>query len=223
MEIFSEYWGYILVFLMFILSTFVSSRIRKTYEIYSSQSASSGYTGRQAAEAILHRNGIDYISVISIDGVLTDSYSQKHNIISLSSQNYSESSVAAVAVAAHEAGHAIQVKEKYTFMTFLVVLKPLVNIATSLFFPIIFLGAIANIAIGTHVLFYLFAAIFVLQILTLPVEFNASRRALEELESSGVLVEEELYGAKKMLRAAAMSYIAAALMSFAFMARFRRK
>ena len=223
MEFLSHYWGYILIFAMFILSSFVHSRIKNTYQIYSSNAIESGYTGKQAAEAILNRNGINDVGIYSIEGTLTDSYSQKHKVISLSNQNYNESSIATVAVAAHEAGHAIQVKERYNLMTFLVVLKPLVRIATSLFFPLVFFGAIANVAIGTNVLFYLFAAVFLLQMLMLPVEFNASRRALEELSSANILNEEELYGAKKMLNAAAMSYVAAALMTFAFMARAKKK
>ncbi len=223
MEFLSHYWGYILIFAMFILSSFVNSRIKNTYDIYSSHALESGYTGKQAAETILYRNGINDVGIYSIEGVLKYSYSQKNKIISLSYQNYNESSIATVAIAAHEAGHAIQVKERYNFMTFLVVLKPLVRTATSLFFPLVFFGAIANIAIGTNVLFYLFAAVFLLQMLMLPVEFNASSRALEELSSSGILNEEELYGAKKMLHAAAMSYVAAALMAFAFMARAKKK
>ena len=223
MEFLYYYWGYFIVLLMILLSTLVSRYIRRTYENYASQSIESSLSGRQATEHILSRNDINDVSIVPIDGMLTDSYSQKNKMIYLSRKNFDESSIATVAVAAHEAGHAIQVKEKYTFMTFLVVLKPLVSLASYMFVPILLLGTMANITTGTNLIFYLFAAIFAMQMLMLPVEFNASRRALEELGSSGILNEEELFGAKKMLRAAALSYVSAALMALVFMLRFRRK
>ena len=223
MEFLYYYWGYLIVLLMILLSTLVSRYIRRTYENYASQSIESSLSGRQATEHILSRNGINDVSIVPIDGMLTDSYSQKNKMIYLSRKNFDESSIATVAVAAHEAGHAIQVKEKYTFMTFLVVLKPLVSLASYMFVPILLLGTMANITTGTNLIFYLFAAIFAMQMLMLPVEFNASKRALEELGSSGILNEEELFGAKKMLRAAALSYVSTALMALVFMLRFRRK
>ena len=179
MEALEQYWGYILIFLMLILSSVISRSIKKVYDIYSLHSTSAGYTGRQTAETILESNGVEGVCIYPAGSVLSDSYNQKQKIISLSENNYSGSSVSAVAFAAHEAGHALQAAEKYTPVTILVVMKPLVRIASALFFPLIFFGALAHIAIGTDIIYYFFAAILFLQLLTIPVEINANRRALK--------------------------------------------
>jgi len=224
MEIFEAFDASLWIIIgVYAISTIARAIIMRAYKTYSTMSIDSKMTGGEAASLILARNHISGVYVHPVPGVLTDSYSRKSGAIALSDDNYNGSSVAAVAIAAHEAGHAIQVDEKYTPMTALVVIKPIVRIATMLFIPLFIVSAIANFTISSDVVLYFFIGIFVLQLATLPVEFNASSRALTELEENGILAADEVYSAKRMLRAAALTYVASALITFILALRAKRK
>jgi Zn-dependent membrane protease YugP len=224
MEIFEHFDGSFWIIIgVYAISTIARAIIMRSYNLYSSMSIDSQITGSEAAMRILAGNHISDVYVHPIPGVLTDNYNRKSKAISLSEDNYSTSSVAAVSIAAHEACHAIQVDEKYTPMTALVVIKPIVRITTMLFIPFFIVSAIANFTISSDIILYFFIGIFALQLVTLPVEFNASNRALTELQDKGILAADEVFSAKKMLRAAALTYIASALITFILAMRARKR
>ena len=223
MEFAQQYWGYVFVFIAFIISSIIRNHISSVYKMYSMQNIDSGYSGGDAVKKILSANEAHDVSVYPIGSVVCEGYNDKTKIISLSLQNYKRSSVASVAASAHEAGHALQAKEKYTPMIVLSSLKPTLQVASSLLYPVIILSAVTDIFFGSDIFFYLFAAIFLMNLITIPVELNASKRALKELESTGILVEEELCCAKKMLTSASLSYFASALFSFIFTHRMKKR
>lgn len=224
MEILSSFdWSFWLIIIVYAISTIARAIIMRSYNTYSAMAIDSGMTGRQAASLILARNHIGGVYIHPVPGVLTDAYSKKSGSIALSEDNYNGSNVAAVAIAAHEASHAIQVDEKYTPMTALVVIKPIVRIASMLFIPLFIVSTIANFTISSDVVLYFFVGLFVLQLITLPVEFNASNRALAELGKNGILAEDEVHSAKKMLRAAALTYVASALITFVLALRAKKR
>lgn len=207
------YAGYLIWMLpLMILSAVVSSAVNANYSRYSKVLTRRGITGAQVAEAILRSNGIFDVQVTQIAGKLSDHYHPAKKYIGLSEGVYSSSSVAALGIAAHEAGHAVQYAEGYGPVKFRTALLPVASFASNASWFLIFFGllfseilAVAGVALfGICVLF---------QLVTLPVEFNASQRAVAVLESGGYLEEDELAGAKKMLRAAAMTYVVAMLTS----------
>ena len=172
---------------------------------------SNGLTGSEAAYKVLTQNGVTNVAVEHISGNLSDHFDPQTNIIRLSDSVYSSNSVAAVGVAAHEAGHAVQYANNYAPMKFRRVLVPITNIGSTLSIPLIFIGLLLPIQydfiVNIGIALFSFAVLF--QLVTLPVEFDASRRAIATLEQSGTLYDEELIGAKKVLSAAAMTYLAA--------------
>ena len=194
-----------------ILSLYAQIKVNSTFAKYSKIKNSNGLTGSEAAYKVLTQNGVTNVAVEHISGNLSDHFDPQTNIIRLSDSVYSSNSVAAVGVAAHEAGHAVQYANNYAPMKFRRVLVPITNIGSTLSIPWIFIGLLLPIQydfiVNIGIALFSFAVLF--QLVTLPVEFDASRRAIATLEQSGTLYDEELIGAKKVLSAAAMTYLAA--------------
>ena len=214
-----DYYYLILVLPAVLYALWALIRINSVIAIYSKIQNQSGLTGRDTAELILKSNGIGHISVNHISGNLTDHYNPKSDIINLSDQVYNSSTQASVGVAAHEAGHAIQHSTGYLPIKIRTAIITITTIGSQISWPLILIGLVlgwANLAIIGVALFSL-TALF--QLVTLPVEFNASNRALKSLENSGRFSNEELDGAKKVLRAAALTYVAALAVSVAQLLR----
>lgn len=207
------YWydsTYILVIIAFALSLFASMGVNATFARYKKIGSSRGMTGAEAARKILDDNGLYNIGVEHISGNLNDHFDPRSNVIRLSDATYSDSSVAAIGVAAHEAGHAVQHAVGYVPIKVRNAIVPVVNISTQLSMPLFFIGLLLNMMGLATVGVVLFSAALVFQLVTLPVEFDASHRALKILSASGMLSESEVGGARKVLGAAAMTYVAAA-------------
>lgn len=206
-------------FLM-ILPLLAQKKVKSTYKKYSNVSTSSMKNGEQVARKILNDNGLDNVSIEEVQGTLTDHYDPRSKTLRLSSENYHGHSMASSAVAAHEVGHAIQDAEGYAFLKFRSALVPLASFGSNSAMFIIIAGIIfsANNLIGLGVIFMAFAVLF--QLVTLPVEFNASSRAMNQLVASGIIVNEEERDTKKVLNAAALTYVAAAMVAVAELMRF---
>ncbi len=202
---------YILVLIGFVFAAIASGGVNAAFRKYQKIKSSRGYTGADAARKILDDNGLHHIRIEHTSGNLTDHYDPKAGVIRLSDATYADSSVAAIGVAAHEAGHAVQHAVGYAPIKLRNSIVPVVNICTSLSMPMFILGLILGATGLTTLGIILFSGALVFQVVTLPVEFNASRRALKILDNSMMLEEDELSGAKKVLRAAAMTYVAAVL------------
>ena len=215
----------VLVVPFIIISMIAQYKVKSTYAKYSKVRNTRGLTGAQAAQAILSYYGITDVAIQMIGGTLTDNYNPKTNVISLSQDVYNSTSVAAVGVACHEAGHAAQYAENYAPIKLRNAIIPICNFGSSLSIPIILIGAFlaARVAQGFSVLItigiLLYATVFIFQLITLPVEFNASRRAIKVISETNLLYDEEVSGAKKVLGAAAMTYVAAMLVSLANLLR----
>lgn len=194
-----------------IISIYAQFKVQSTFAKYSKVRNSNGLTGAEAAQSVLSKNNVKNITIEHISGNLNDHFDPRSNIIRLSDSVYSSSSVAAVGVAAHEAGHAVQYANKYLPMKIREVLVPVTNIGSSLSIPLIFIGLLLPIQYDfiVNIGIALFSLAVLFQLITLPVEFDASRRAITTLEQSGTLYGDELDGAKKVLTAAAMTYLAA--------------
>lgn len=217
-------WTYLLLLPCIILTIWASVRVNSTFKRYSGQLSTRRITGAQAAERILHSNGIRNVRVEQITGNLTDHYDPRTNVIRLSDSVYGSTSTAAIGVACHEAGHAVQYAENYAPIKLRAAIIPITNFGSRLAMPLILLGILFSAFSGaSNSLVYLGIACFALslffQLVTLPVEFNASRRALQAIEQSDILNDEELKGAKKVLSAAAITYVAAAAVSLAQLLR----
>ncbi len=215
----------VLVVPFIIISMIAQYKVKSTYAKYSKVRNTRGLTGAQAAQAILSYYGITDVAIQMIGGTLTDNYNPKTNVISLSQDVYNSTSVAAVGVACHEAGHAAQYAENYAPIKLRNAIIPICNFGSSLSIPIILIGAFlaARVAQGFSILItigiLLYATVFIFQLITLPVEFNASRRAIKVISETNLLYDEEVSGAKKVLGAAAMTYVAAMLVSLANLLR----
>lgn len=206
-------WGYdptyVLVILAFMLSLFASFGVKSTFARYSKIKSANGFTGSMAARKILDMNGLGHIRIERISGDLTDHFDPKDGVIRLSDSVYDETSVAAIGVAAHEAGHAVQHATKYKPIVVRNSIVPIVNISNALSMPLFFIGFLMGNLGLAYAGALLFSAVLIFQLVTLPVELNASSRAIKILEGSGMLYDEEVTGAKKVLKAAAMTYVAA--------------
>lgn len=215
----SYYYGYfdptyILVLIGAVLSMWASFKVNSTFKKYAGVRSGSGMTGAQAAEAILRYKGIHDVRVEHIRGELTDHYDPSRKVVRLSDSVYGSTSVAAIGVAAHECGHVIQHHESYAPLNIRTALVPAANIGSKLGIPIILLG----ILLGSNMVLvqigiWVFALAVLFQIVTLPVEFNASSRALVCIEEYGIVSHEERAKSAKVLRAAAFTYVAAAAAS----------
>lgn len=202
---------YILVIIGAILSIIASSMVQSTYSKYSKVRSMSGMTGAQVAEMILKNKGIYDVRVERVSGNLTDHYNPKTKVVNLSDSVYNSQSVAALGVAAHECGHVIQHHENYVPLSIRSMLVPAANIGSKAGIPIILLGILLGYnTVLVQIGIWVFALAVLFQIVTLPVEFNASRRALVCLEEYGIVTRDEKSKSAKVLRAAAFTYVAAA-------------
>ncbi len=200
-----------LVLLGIALCAIASANVSRTYRIYSKMRNKGGQSAAKIAQIILEYAGIHDVGVEETHGNLTDHYDPRSKMIYLSEAVYSSDSVAAIGVAAHECGHAIQHKEGFLPLKIRSLLIPVVNLGSFLSWPIILIGILIGSLNLVHFGILLFSAILVFQIVTLPVEFNASVKALRFLEENDILIGEEIVGARKVLNAAAMTYVTATL------------
>lgn len=208
-------WTYILVLLGAILSIWASTMVNSTFRKYAGERSMSGMTGAQVARMILDKNGLYDIPVEHVGGNLSDHYDPSRRVLRLSDSTYSSPSVSALGVAAHECGHAIQHKEGYGPLKLRSTILPAANLGSRMGIPIILLGLFfgGGGSFLVQVGIWVFSIAVLFQIVTLPVEFNASGRALDALDRYGILGMEENRKAKKVLSAAAMTYVAAAASS----------
>lgn len=210
------YWDptYILVIIGLVITMIASAKVKSAYARYERVGSHSGITAAQAAEQILHGAGIYNVRIERISGQLTDNYDPRSKVLHLSDSTFRSTSVAAIGVAAHECGHAIQDAGDYAPLRIRGAIVPVVNFGSALSWPIILIGVLLSfnhflISLGI----ILFSLTVLFQLVTLPVEFNASSRALRILGDSHILYDDELSGARKVLKAAALTYVAGAAAS----------
>ena len=227
----SDYLVFILALLAcMVFSMIASGKVKSAYSTYSRVPCRSGLSGRDAAERLLRMNGVNDIALGRVSGELTDHYAPNQSIVNLSTSTADSRSVAAVAVAAHEIGHVMQNKEGYGPYRVRTALVPVVNFGSRLAMPLVLIGILldtyvrtANPDTGFYVAMVgvgLYGGSFLFSLVTLPVELDASRRAGEMLLAAGVIAEDELPAAKKVLSAAALTYLASLLTSFVYFLRF---
>ncbi|HJG47630.1 MAG TPA: zinc metallopeptidase [Facklamia tabacinasalis] len=204
-------WTYILVLIGMGIVMFAQNRVQSTFNKYDQLETEKRITGKQAAEHILQTAGISNVKVEQVRGRLTDHYDPRNKVLRLSEATYSQTSVAAVAVAAHEVGHAIQDQKEYAFLKVRSAIAPVVQIGSSIAMPLILIGLLFQFTGLVNIGILAFGLVVVFQLVTLPVEFDASKRALAILGDTGIFVNEEVPAAKKVLDAAAFTYIAATL------------
>ncbi len=204
---------YLILIPAILFSLWAQARVKTTYARYSK--AFAGLTGQEAARMVLEMNGVTGVTIEQVAGELTDHFDPRTNVIRLSRGVYDVTSVAAVGVAAHEAGHAVQYAVGYGPIKLRAAIIPVTQIGSYLSWPLLLIGLLMGNETLAFAGVLLFAGVVLFQLVTLPVEFNASNRALEALDASGYLQEEQLDGAGKVLRAAAMTYVAALAQSLA--------
>ena len=218
-------WTYlVLVLPCVIIAMWASANVNSTFNRYSKQYSIRRITGAQAAQRVLSANGVSGVRIARVGGNLTAHYAPKTNVIRLSDSVYDSTSTAAIGVACHEAGHAVQYAQNYAPIKLRAAIIPLTNFGSKLAMPLILLGIVCTfLGEFSTVLVYLgiaaFGLSFVFQLITLPVEFNASRRAIRAIEEGNILTAEEQFGAKKTLQAAAMTYVAATATALAQLLR----
>lgn len=209
------YWDptYILVLIGAVICLIASARVKSTFGKYSNYRSASGMNGAQAAQRVLSAAGIYDVTIQHVSGNLTDHYNPSNKTLNLSDSVYASTSVAAIGVAAHECGHAIQHAKKYAPLTIRSALVPVANFGSAIAWPLILIGLFINsessiVIIDIGILCFSAAVLF--QLVTLPVEFDASRRALVMLRTQGILGDEELKYTRKVLKSAALTYVASA-------------
>lgn len=219
------YYGFDMTYLVIVLpcillSMWASAHVNNTFNKFSKQHSYRGITGAEAAQRVLSANGVTGVRIERVSGNLTDHFDPRTNVIRLSDSVYGSTSTAAIGVAAHEAGHAVQYAQAYAPIKLRAAIIPVTNIGSKLAMPLILLGVLLS-ALGdlSYTIVYIGIACFslslVFQLITLPVEFNASRRAMQAIEHTNILTDEECKGAKKTLSAAAMTYVAATAVALA--------
>ncbi|MBR5537127.1 MAG: zinc metallopeptidase [Clostridia bacterium] len=208
---------YLILLPAILFALWAQNRVKSTYAQYSQVFA--GLTGAEAARMVLEMNGVTGVDIRPVAGELTDHFDPRTNTISLSKGVYNVTSVAAVGVAAHEAGHAVQYAQGYGPIKVRTAIIPVTNIGSYLSWPLLVIGVLLGSETLAMAGVLLFCAVVAFQLVTLPVEFNASNRALDALGASGYLKEEQLDGAGKVLRAAAMTYVAALAQALAQLLR----
>ena len=220
------FWGYDITYFIFmipclILSLYCSAKVNSTFNKYSKVANKRGITGAQAAQQVLTANGVTGVRIEPVSGKLTDHFDPRTNTIRLSEAVYNNTSVAAVGVAAHEAGHAVQHAQDFMPNKIRSAIVPVANIGSKLSWILIFIGFLLpvqyNFVITLGIIFFSLSVLFTL--VTLPVEFNASKRALATIKGTNLLYDDEYTGAKKTLSAAAMTYVAAAATAIAQLLR----
>lgn len=203
-----EFILYLLLIAAFIFSIFTSINVKSTFRKYNKMPSSRGMSAATIARQILDSNGLYNVQITRVSGELTDHYDPRTNTVALSAPVYDSISVGAIGVAAHEVGHAIQYAENYTPIKIRMAILPVAQFGSSAWILFFILGIVFNIPLLRGVGIGLFAAIVLFQLITLPVEFNASYRALATIKNQGILFGAEYNGAKKTLTAAAMTYVA---------------
>ena len=218
-------WTYVVLVLpCVLLSLWASANVNSTFKKYSRQFSRRQLTGAEAAQRVLYAHGVRNVRIERISGNLTDHYDPRTNVIRLSEDVYGSTSTAAIGVACHEAGHAVQYAQEYAPIRLRAAIIPVTNLGSRLAMPLSLLGLVLPV-LGSFsdLLIYLGIACFglslVFQLVTLPVEFNASSRALAAIENGQLLTDEELRGARKTLRAAALTYVAATAVALAQLLR----
>lgn len=223
MPYFFDYWYLVLVVPAMLFALIASISVNTTFEKYAKQRSLRNITGANAARRVLDANGLYNVQIRHVSGKLTDHYNPRDNTIYLSDSVYDNTSTAAIGVAAHEAGHAVQHATHYLPIKIRAAIIPATNIGSRLAIPLILIGLLLGAWNGNYLLAYVgilcFSLTAVFQLVTLPTEFNASRRAMRALESGGILGRDELHGARKVLTAAAMTYVAALAVSLAQLLR----
>lgn len=219
-----DYTYLIIVLPCLIIAMIASGNVKHTFNKYNKQLSARNITGAEAAQRVLHANGIRNVQISRVSGDLTDHYDPQANIIRLSESVYDSTSTAAIGVACHEAGHAVQYAQSYGPIKLRAAIIPVTNIGSKLAMPLILvgvllssLGQMSTIFIDIGIICFSLSVVF--QLITLPVEFNASSRALKSIQGQEILTAQELKGAKKTLRAAAMTYVAATAVALAQLLR----
>lgn len=207
--LFYDYWYLLLAIVPLILGLWASVNVKRTYNKYAKVTTSRHITGDMAAKIVLNNSGVSGVGIAPIAGELTDNFNPKDNTIHLSQSVYQKDSIAAVGVAAHEAGHAVQHAERYSPMLLRSTLVPVANIGSSMGFYLAIIGVLMSFSILVYIGIALFFGFVLFQLVTLPVEFNASRRAIVALRTTNTLSDDELKCAEKVLRAAALTYLVA--------------
>ena len=223
------YYGFDMTYLVIVLPCFTLAmlanfKVNSTFKRYSTQYSARGITGADAAQRVLTHNGVRGVRIERVSGNLTDHFDPKTNVIRLSDSVYGSTSTAAIGVACHEAGHAVQYAKHYAPIKLRAAIIPITNFGSKLAMPLILLGILFSFMGNlSYTLVYLGIACFglslVFQLITLPVEFNASHRAVRAISESEILTQQELIGAKKTLKAAAMTYVAATAVALAQLLR----
>lgn len=206
---------FLLIVPAMLIAMFAQARVNTTFNRYSRVYSRRGITAAQVARSILDANGLYEVQVMRVSGHLTDHYDPRTNVVRLSDSVYPSSSIASIGVAAHEVGHAIQHATDYAPLTIRSAIIPITNLGSQLSMPLILLGILFSAQPLVEIGILAFSLMAVFQLVTLPVEFNASNRAIRTLAADGYLDQEELSGAKQVLGAAAMTYVAALITSLA--------
>lgn len=214
-----DYYYLILVVPALLLAIWAQVQVKTTYRKYSRVPNSRGMTGAYAAQAVLNFYGITDVRIERVSGSLTDHYDPRSKVIRLSDGVYNSSTVAAIGIACHEAGHAAQHAENYAPIKIRNAIIPVCNIGSTIGIPLALIGWIFSFSILIYVGLGLYAAVFIFQVATLPVEFNASRRAIKVIDETQLLRDDEIGGAKKVLASAAMTYVASMIVSLANLLR----
>ena len=223
MPFFIDYWYIVLVLPAMLFALIASASVNSTFEKYAKQRSMRGLTGAEAARMVLDANGLHNVQIRRVNGKLTDHYDPRDNTIYLSDSVHDNASTAAIGVAAHEAGHAVQHATHYLPIKIRAAIIPVTNFGSRLAIPLILIGLLLGAWSGNYTLAVVgiicFSLTAVFQLVTLPTEFNASSRAMRSLEGCRILSGEELAGARKVLTAAAMTYVAALAVSLAQLLR----
>jgi uncharacterized protein len=206
-------WTFLMLIPAFIFSLWAQIKTQSTFKKWSQIEAGRGITAEKVADQILKNYGVNGVKIEMTPGQLTDHYDPRDKVLRLSEAVYGNASIAALGVAAHEAGHAIQHAKGYAAIGFRNAIVPVVNVTSNLAIPIFFIGLLVSIPILLKIGILLFIGVVVFHLVTLPVEFDASSRALKVLQTGAYLSPEELRGARSVLSAASMTYLAAALMA----------
>ncbi len=214
-----DYYYLVLIVPALLITLWAQMKVKSTFAQYDRVPNRQGFTAAMVARQILDSNGLQHIRIERVSGQLTDHYSPKEDVIRLSDSTYNSVSVGAIGVAAHEVGHAIQYDTGYFPIKLRSAIIPLSQIGSAAAIPLAILGLIMGFPLLVEVGIILFCAVVLFQLFTLPVELNASRRALRTLEEDRILEGEELTGARKVLTAAAMTYVAALIMAIANLLR----
>jgi Zn-dependent membrane protease YugP len=215
-----DFYYLVLIVPTLILSLWAQFKVSSSFNKYSQERTSNGMTGAQAAAEVLRAAGVHDVKIERISGHLSDHFDPRGNVIRLSDSVHDAATVAAVGVAAHEAGHAIQYAHGYSPMKIRAAIIPATNIGSKLAMPLILIGMIMAATGLIWAGIILFSTVALFQLVTLPVEFNASNRALAALDGGGILTAQELRGSRKVLTAAALTYVAALAMSLVQLLRF---